>query len=151
MINSVAISKLCADNQEEEESSRILTELEHIDDECDQKGIIFVRIDDSLEAQEYGIEEPPALVYFEKGVPSLYEGSHFVRVEDDKKFETRFSHQVTCRKKKTFSLGSPIKSAVRRLKMSRMRCWTNSSIKGIIWLSCSVIILRRYTFFTSHH
>ena len=77
MINSVAISKLCADNQEEEESSRILAELEHIDDECDQKGIIFVRIDDSLEAQEYGIEDPPALVYFEKGVPSLYEGSYF--------------------------------------------------------------------------
>lgn len=47
-----------------------------IDDECDQHGIIFVKIDDDKEALEYGFEakELPVLVYFENRVPSVYEG-----------------------------------------------------------------------------
>jgi len=36
-----------------------------------------VRIDSSSEEIEYGIEDVPALVYFESGVPSLYEGNQF--------------------------------------------------------------------------
>lgn len=31
------------------------------------------------EAEEYGIESMPALLYFEKGIPTLYEG----RLEDE--------------------------------------------------------------------
>lgn len=52
----------------------MLAELETIDDECDSKGIMFVKIDDPDEAKEYGLETVPALVYFESEIPYVYEG-----------------------------------------------------------------------------
>lgn len=51
-----------------------MTELENIDDECDQNNIVFVKIHDIAEAREYGIDNLPSLVYFEKKIPHLYEG-----------------------------------------------------------------------------
>ena len=62
------------DDADDEESQNILRELEHIDDECDQNGITFVKIDNAEEAKEYGIEDLPTIIYFEDGVPTLYEG-----------------------------------------------------------------------------
>uniref|UniRef100_A0A0N8DDR4 L(2)01289 long form n=1 Tax=Daphnia magna TaxID=35525 RepID=A0A0N8DDR4_9CRUS len=61
-------------DHDDEESQRILTELENIDDECDQKGISFVKIDDDHVAKEYGVDHLPTLVYFENKIPSLYDG-----------------------------------------------------------------------------
>lgn len=53
----------------------MLKELENIDDECDEKGIAFVKIDDDELAQTYGLhDELPALVYFENRIPSVYQG-----------------------------------------------------------------------------
>lgn len=52
----------------------MLTELENIDDECDALGITFVKIDNADEAKEYGITQVPKLLYFEKGIPTVYEG-----------------------------------------------------------------------------
>lgn len=52
----------------------ILEELEKIDDECDKHGVQFVKIDDARAANDYGIEELPAIVYFEKQVPTVYGG-----------------------------------------------------------------------------
>lgn len=49
--------------------------MENIDDECDQLGIAFVKIDNLEEAKEYGIEKLPKLLYFEKGIPTVYEGN----------------------------------------------------------------------------
>ena len=37
-------------------------------------GIMLVKIDDTVTATEYGVEDTPALVYFENEVPHLYEG-----------------------------------------------------------------------------
>ncbi|XP_054003496.1 uncharacterized protein LOC128889677 isoform X2 [Hylaeus anthracinus] len=62
-------------------SQKILNELENIDDECDQLGVIFVKIDNAEEAKEYGIEKVPSMLYFEKGIPTLYEGN----LEDEEK------------------------------------------------------------------
>ncbi|XP_065578951.1 uncharacterized protein LOC136039286 isoform X4 [Artemia franciscana] len=61
-------------DKDQKKSVKVLTELEHIDDECDQHGISFVKIDNDAEAIEYGIEKLPQLVYFENGVPYVYEG-----------------------------------------------------------------------------
>lgn len=58
-----------------------MNELENIDDECDKLGIAFVKIDNDEEAKEYGIEKIPSMVYFEKGIPMLYEGN----LEDEDK------------------------------------------------------------------
>lgn len=62
-------------NEDEQESELVLSELENIDDECDSNGITFVKIDNDEEAIEYGLDTVPSLVYFEKGVPSVYVGS----------------------------------------------------------------------------
>ncbi len=56
------------------ESKKVLNELERIDDECDQKSIQFVKIDDDQLAKDYGVDHLPTLVYFEKNIPSLYDG-----------------------------------------------------------------------------
>lgn len=52
----------------------MLEELEKIDDECDKHGVQFVKIDDEHTAKEYGIDDLPAIVYFEKQVPTVYGG-----------------------------------------------------------------------------
>lgn len=49
--------------------------MENIDDECDEKGIAFVKIDDDQLAETYGLhDELPSLVYFENRIPSVYQG-----------------------------------------------------------------------------
>lgn len=64
----------CIDDNNDRKCQRVLQELENIDDECDALGVVFVKIDNPEEAKEYGIEKIPALMYFEKGIPMLYEG-----------------------------------------------------------------------------
>ena len=55
--------------------AEILTELEEIDDETDKYGIHFVKTEAIDYAEEVaGISEFPALVYFEEGSPSIYDG-----------------------------------------------------------------------------
>jgi len=63
-----------ADDNNDKKSQKVLGELEKIDDECDSHGVVFVKIDNEDEAKEYGIEKIPALVYFEKMIPTMYEG-----------------------------------------------------------------------------
>lgn len=53
----------------------VLAELEKIDDDCDRHGIQFVKIDDSKAAQAFGIDDVPAIVYFEKQIPNVYDGN----------------------------------------------------------------------------
>ncbi|XP_037963657.1 uncharacterized protein LOC105392584 isoform X6 [Plutella xylostella] len=68
------VAVLFYDNNDRK-SQKVLNELENIDDECDQLGIAFVKIDNNDEAAEYGIEKIPTLLYFEKGIPTYYEGN----------------------------------------------------------------------------
>lgn len=68
----------------------MLNELENIDDECDQLGIAFVKIDNDEEAKEYGIEKLPTLLYFEKGIPTYYEGN----LEEEDKVLSWLKHQT---------------------------------------------------------
>lgn len=46
-----------------------------------------MKIDNPSEAKEYGIDEIPSLVYFENGIPSVYEGnsvSHLIIFKESK-------------------------------------------------------------------
>ena len=70
-----------SDDSAEKDSLDALADLENIDDECDQKGISFVRIDSSSEEKEYGLEDTPALLYFENKIPSLYTGQSLASFE----------------------------------------------------------------------
>lgn len=62
------------DDHDDDESATVLEELEKIDDDCDRHGIQFVKIDDDAAAKEFGIDDLPAIVYFEKEVPNVYDG-----------------------------------------------------------------------------
>lgn len=66
-----------------------MNELENIDDECDKLGIVFVKIDNDDEAKEYGLEKLPALLYFESGIPLIYEGN----LEEEEKVLKWLEHQ----------------------------------------------------------
>ena len=63
------------DDEDADDDLLALKELENIDDECDKNGITFVKISNLDEAKEYGLDDLPALVYFENKIPSIYEGS----------------------------------------------------------------------------
>lgn len=52
----------------------ILAELETIDDDTDKHGIQFVKSNDAKLAAEIGVFSFPALVYYETGVPIMYDG-----------------------------------------------------------------------------
>uniref|UniRef100_A0A1B6LZY4 Thioredoxin-like fold domain-containing protein n=1 Tax=Graphocephala atropunctata TaxID=36148 RepID=A0A1B6LZY4_9HEMI len=58
-----------------ESCEQILEELETIDDDTDKHGIQFVKSKDSKLASEIGIFSFPALVYYETGVPIMYDGN----------------------------------------------------------------------------
>ncbi|KAH0568207.1 hypothetical protein KQX54_019599 [Cotesia glomerata] len=56
--------------------SKVLSEIEHIDDEADHAGINFVKIDDKQLAKEYGVFALPAILFFRMGSkePVIYAG-----------------------------------------------------------------------------
>lgn len=55
-------------------SKSVLDELETIDDDTDKHGIQFVKSKDAKLASEIGIFSFPALVYYDTGVPIMYDG-----------------------------------------------------------------------------
>ena len=56
---------------------KVLNELENIDDDADQLGIAFVKINDPELADEYSLGSLPALVYYRKRIPVVYDGKYF--------------------------------------------------------------------------
>ncbi|GFT85179.1 thioredoxin domain-containing protein [Trichonephila clavipes] len=61
-------------DKNDRKSKEVLRELENIDDEAAEHDMPFVRIDDKELAAEYGFDDIPMLVYFEKRIPSIYQG-----------------------------------------------------------------------------
>lgn len=75
LIGIVLISGIISiDDKDDKQDIRVLNELENIDDELEKEGIVIVRIDNADEAKEYGLDHLPTLIYFEEGIPSMYEG-----------------------------------------------------------------------------
>lgn len=58
-----------------EDCDDILDELENIDDELDETGIIFVTTEDINFAKKTGIKNFPALVFFRNKEPLTYKGA----------------------------------------------------------------------------
>ncbi|KAL6447205.1 hypothetical protein ACFW04_001475 [Cataglyphis niger] len=58
-----------------ESCTEILEKLETIDDDTDKHGIQFVKSNDAKLAAEIGVFSFPALVYYETGVPIMYDGN----------------------------------------------------------------------------
>lgn len=53
-----------------------MEELENIDDELDETGIIFVTTEDIALAKKYGIKTFPTLVFFRNKDPLIYKGKY---------------------------------------------------------------------------
>ena len=77
-----------------------MASLETIDDDCDRNGIILVKLDNPQEAQQYGIDEIPSLVYFEDTIPHLFEGNlgkqeePCLKVIGQQDFQNNFKKQI---------------------------------------------------------
>ena len=59
---------------EGEQCDKVLDELENIDDELDEAGIIFVTTEDLTIAKKYNIKKVPALVFFRNKDPLVFKG-----------------------------------------------------------------------------
>jgi thioredoxin-related protein len=64
------------DSNDCKQCSRVLGEIELIDDEADAAGINFVKIDDKQLAKEYGVFALPGILFFKLGSkePVIYAG-----------------------------------------------------------------------------
>ena len=63
------------------ECEAVLEALEEIDDEADMYGIDFVKSDDENTAKAVGgVFSTPALVYFRKGNPLVYDGGYKCKI-----------------------------------------------------------------------
>ena len=54
---------------------KVLAELENIDDDADQLGIAFVKLKDVDLADEYSLGALPALVYYRRRIPVVFDGN----------------------------------------------------------------------------
>lgn len=72
-----------------EQCTKILEELENIDDDCDRHGITFVKTKDFSVAEMYGVHDYPALVYFEGGIPNVFEGEYILTLKKIEFIENR--------------------------------------------------------------
>lgn len=53
---------------------KVLQELENIDDDADQLGIAMVKLNDPDLADEYSLGTLPAMVYYRRRIPVVYDG-----------------------------------------------------------------------------
>lgn len=75
---------MCSDSDDCKQCSRVLAEIEHIDDDADAANIDFVKIDDKKLAKEIGVFALPGIVFFKMGSkePVIYAG----KLNDASKF-----------------------------------------------------------------
>lgn len=67
-----------SDSDDCKQCDRVLLEIEHIDDEAEQAGIDFVKIDDPSMAKQYGVFALPAILFFKMSSkePVIFAGKY---------------------------------------------------------------------------
>lgn len=65
---------LFSDKENDKKSQKILSELENIDDECEDKGIDFVKTSDEGVDKEYDLPDMPALAFYRHKFRTIYDG-----------------------------------------------------------------------------
>ena len=56
-------------DNDKEEDNEFITEMENLDDECDDISVPLVKISDENKALQFGLEESPSLIYFKQEIP----------------------------------------------------------------------------------
>jgi len=74
MVSAVENIAVLFYNAKSSNMDQILESVETIDDDCDTRGVHFVKIADPAAAYHYGISTLPTLVYFKNSVPNLFDG-----------------------------------------------------------------------------
>jgi len=74
MVSAVENIAVLFYNSKSSKMDQILESVETIDDDCDTRGVHFVKIADPAAAYHYGISTLPTLVYFKNGVPNMFDG-----------------------------------------------------------------------------
>jgi len=74
MVSAVENLAVLFYNAKSTQMDQILESVETIDDDCDARGVHFVKISDPAAAYHYGISTLPTLVYFKNTVPNLFDG-----------------------------------------------------------------------------
>jgi len=74
MVSAVENIAVLFYNSKSSKMDQILESMETIDDDCDTRGVHFVKIADPSAAYHYGISTLPTLVYFKNSVPNLFDG-----------------------------------------------------------------------------
>lgn len=78
-------------DEENDDCDEVINELENIDDELDETGIIFVTTEDIGLAKKSGIKTFPSLVFFRNKDPLLYTGD----LEDEDEILTWVTDEET--------------------------------------------------------
>jgi hypothetical protein len=63
------------DEESDKRSHKIISELENIDDECEEKDISFVKTSDPGIEKEYDLPSLPALVFYRNKFRQIYTGT----------------------------------------------------------------------------
>jgi len=74
MVSAVENIAVLFYNSKSSKMDQILESVETIDDDCDTRGVHFVKIADPAAAYHYGISTLPTLVYFKNSVPNIFDG-----------------------------------------------------------------------------
>jgi len=64
------------DELEDSMSAKVLEDLENVDDDLDRKNVILVKMASTANNALTGmdVKELPAVVFFDNGIPSIFEG-----------------------------------------------------------------------------
>ena len=54
---------------------KFMDQIDTIDDEAEKLEIFMVKVDDPVTARHYGLYQLPSVIYFENGIPNIYEGA----------------------------------------------------------------------------
>lgn len=107
------------DSEDCKQCAKVLTEIEHIDDEADASGINFVKIHDKDMAKEFGIFALPAIVFFKTGSkePLIYAGKclfTYFSFWNGSKFISVCLNRRLVRRRGHFKLVANSKESIRR-------------------------------------
>jgi hypothetical protein len=64
------------DEEGDKKSQKIISELENIDDECEEKDISFVKTSDDRIEKEYDLPSLPAVVFYRNKFRQIYTGTY---------------------------------------------------------------------------
>lgn len=74
----IIITFCYSDKEGDKKSQKIISELENIDDECEEKDIDFVKTSDEGIDKEYDLPSLPCLIFYRNKFRKIYTGNKII-------------------------------------------------------------------------